>query len=140
MRILHVEDSEIDARMVSRWFESIAEIRQHDRVSSVTAADLQWCDLCLLDLNLPETRGVESVLAIMSKSQEVPIVVLTTDARDSTIHECFEAGADSVWTKGCEKDELARAMRTAANKKLDSAASKRLTDCISTINEYLGRE
>src|SRR5262245_51517980 len=101
MRILLVEDEKKVADFVARGLK--AERFAVDVAATGTngwdmAVACQY-DLIILDLMLPGLNGTDLLKRIRSRSQTVPILVLT--ARDATGEkvEHFEAGADDYLTK-----------------------------------------
>jgi DNA-binding NarL/FixJ family response regulator len=54
----------------------------------------------IVDLSLPDARGLEAVLAIRAVAPEVPVVVLTGVASDSLGRETLQAGAQDYLVKG----------------------------------------
>ena len=52
-------------------------------------------DLILLDVNMPEMDGFQTLAAIREKEggENIPVVFLTADSDASTETRCFEAGA-----------------------------------------------
>ena len=79
-------DLRIDA--VSRASEALAKIQAHDY------------DAILLDLNLPDTRGIDTISTIVGSGAAAPIVVLTGSEDDEELgHECIRAGAEDFLCK-----------------------------------------
>jgi len=73
-------------------------------------------DVCclLLDLNLPDARGVEAVGALQEAAAEVPIVVLTGLDDDELALEAMHAGAQDFLVKGrADVDSITRSIRYA---------------------------
>jgi PleD family two-component response regulator len=54
----------------------------------------------IVDLSLPDARGLEAVLAIRIVAPEFPVVVLTGVASDSLGREALQAGAQDYLVKG----------------------------------------
>jgi anti-sigma regulatory factor (Ser/Thr protein kinase)/FixJ family two-component response regulator len=73
-------------------------------------------DTCcvLLDLNLPDARGVEAVLRLQGVAPDVPIVVLTGLDNDEVALEAMHAGAQDYLVKGrADVDLITRSIRYA---------------------------
>ncbi len=82
LRILLVEDSDGDADLCRAYLEegfgSRAKIVRVTRLRDVQEAlDQHDMDVVLLDLGLPDSMGVQSVVAVRRMAADVPIVVLT---------------------------------------------------------------
>jgi two-component system, OmpR family, alkaline phosphatase synthesis response regulator PhoP len=78
-------------------------------------------DLILLDVNMPEISGLDMIefLRRRPQSQDLPIVMLSSEATESTIDKALELGADSYITKPVSMEELDKAMATAFYKHLN---------------------
>ncbi len=64
--------------------------------------------LVLLDLNLPKKSGLE-VLEEVKKIEgikRIPIIVLSTSAREKDILDCYDAYANCFFTKPLDMDEF----------------------------------
>ena len=71
-------------------------------------------DVILTDLSLPDSNGVESVMAIRQCAATVPLVVLTGLASDPVALEALKMGAQDYLIKdGVTSDILERAIRYA---------------------------
>ena len=101
MRILLVEDSPIDARVLESAFEG-------GGVSVTTAATLAECreclksqdfDLVFLDLLLPDSHGLEKIPEIQSLAPEAPIVVITGLEDGQLARRALQLGADDFLFK-----------------------------------------
>ncbi len=70
-------------------------------------------DLILLDLNLPGTPGKE-VLARIKQDPElrsIPVVVVSTSARDADVAHCYGLGCNSYLIKPLEADRYREALQ-----------------------------
>ena len=123
IRILLVEDSPAD---VSLTTEVLAEARVANDVAVVGDGDAALAylrregpyagvprpDLVLLDLNLPRRNGQE-VLAEMKADEAlraIPVVVLTTSARDADVRAAYEHQAAGFVTKPVVLEDFLRAV------------------------------
>lgn len=94
LRILHVEDDDIDAEIVAHFLQAIDSPALHiDRVASVSEAvariETGAYDLCLLDYWLGAQSSLHVVARIDASGRGTPIVLLSgvtgPDARDFTL-------------------------------------------------------
>lgn len=123
MKTLHialVEDEPGDASLIRyslrfsgydhslEWAQSLSELSRQQEEAS------QAPDIILLDLNLPDSSGIDTVTRCRSLVPRTPIVVLTGhDDMDFSL-KVLEAGAQDYLVKGkLEGDSLIRAMRYA---------------------------
>ncbi|MBQ0947381.1 SpoIIE family protein phosphatase [Streptomyces sp. RK76] len=120
--VLLVEDDPGDALLVEelvadstlkmdlRWVRSMAEARE--------ALAAERPDCVLLDLNLPDTQGLEAVSGIRVHADQVAVVVLTGLAEEETGLAAVAAGAQDYLVKGRVEPELfGRAVRYAIQRK-----------------------
>lgn len=104
LRILHVEDSDIDAKLVefslqeslntgftllrSRTINEAFKIIEHDKI-----------DVVLLDLNLPDSRGLDTVKRFKSFALDSAIIVLTSSGDEISGLDAVKHGAQDYLTK-----------------------------------------
>ncbi|MEZ4235444.1 MAG: protein kinase [Myxococcota bacterium] len=101
LRILHVDDDEIDQEMVRRCLARRGDVTIH-QVSSIAAirdaVELHGSDIVLLDLNLDGLRGTASVERVLELGIDLPIVVVT-GMDDAVGLHAIEAGAQDYVPK-----------------------------------------
>lgn len=120
MRILLVEDDpdyvtlirmHLDAcrSKISFQLEAVETLR-----GAVEACGIRTPDVILLDLVLPDGRGLETLEAMRARAGAVPIVVLTNLSVEDLGLEAIERGAqDFIVKEKIEARELMRAIRFA---------------------------
>ena len=123
VKILLVEDSESDAALLQ---EELLQNGTGDHQIKI-AGSLQQAinhfknnqvDATLLDLNLSDSSGLETVRAIMSCQADAPIVVLTGFDDEKTGIESVRMGAQDYLVKGKTDGRLiSRAVRYAIERK-----------------------
>jgi signal transduction histidine kinase len=127
VNVLLVEDNPGDARLTremlsdarSGRFNVMTAVTLADalallQVDDTAAADL---DVVLLDLSLPDSKGLEGVLRLQAANPRLPIVVLTGLDDEALSFEAVQAGAQDYLVKGCEGEVMARAIRYAIERK-----------------------
>lgn len=72
-------------------------------------------DVVLMDLRMPTMDGVQATAAIRDVLPEVKVVVLTSMGDEDNIVRALAAGADGFLFKHAEPDEIAHAIRVAAD-------------------------
>jgi diguanylate cyclase (GGDEF)-like protein len=121
-KILLVEDNPDDAeflRLALARHDSSADVTHTSLISDAVAAlDSQRFDVVLLDLNLPDGRGVECVEKIQKADDLVPIVVLSGHADEDFAVEILNRGVQDYLVKW-EGDGriILRAIRYAIERK-----------------------
>lgn len=112
LRILLVEDNEVDARLTLRAFDEagIGGCLEHvvdgeqalQRIRRDGAyADESAIDLILLDLNLPRVSGMEMLRELKGDDSHrvIPVIVLTSSMADEDVAEAYRAHAAAYVTK-----------------------------------------
>ena len=72
-------------------------------------------DLIILNLNMTEVSGLDMVefLRRRPESKNTPIVMLSSESKDTIVDKALELGADSYVTQPVTIEELEKAIQTA---------------------------
>ena len=124
VNVLIVDDDELDKRLVKLVLTRTASLVRFNVESAQTIAEAleklvkNIADIILLDLNLPDSRGMETVQKIFETAPGVPIVVLTgLDDEDAGI-QAIRSGAEDYLVKGDGLEyTLVRTIRYAIERK-----------------------
>src|SRR5881394_4100905 len=123
IKVLLVEDNLGDARLLYEGMEEALPGQfqmTHVRRLSETLEAL-WentYSVVLLDLGLPDSHGLETLVLVRAQSPDVPIVVLTGFQDDELGDLALKAGAQDYLVKGqVDSKGLARSMRYAIARK-----------------------
>ena len=118
-RIMLVEDSLTSAELANHWLlEGLRTEFVLHRATRLSAA-LEFLrqkvvDLTILDLNLPDSLGLDTFRAVYAQDRDVPIVVLSSDEDEDLALEAVHLGAqDYVAKDNGVKNPLARPVRFA---------------------------
>ncbi|MCI0563042.1 MAG: response regulator [Nitrososphaera sp.] len=142
IKVLLIEDSAEDVRILqevlaqelSGLFEVLHEGSLSKGLSRLEEGNI---DLILLDLVLPDSRGIDTLVKVREKAARVPIVVLTSLEDDALALQALQLGAQDYLVKGyiqVHRNLLTRALRYA----LERARSDRLKDeFVSTVSHEL---
>ena len=71
--------------------------------------------MVVIDLNMPNSGGVEAIRRIVASSPAVAVVVVTVSADGADVLQALAAGASSYLLKDTRTDELAGCIRQAAS-------------------------
>lgn len=120
LRVLLVEDNEPDAAYVAAVLEPQQPSVELEHVvrleQAVGRLGEARFDVVLLDLGLPDSRGVGAVSRVLS-TQDTAVVVLTGQSHDAAGADAVRAGAQEFITKGTyDGESLHRAMRYAVER------------------------
>src|SRR2546425_10925120 len=103
--------------------EAMAAFRQHHP------------DVTLMDLRLPDTTGIDAIIAIRSEFPDARIIVLTTFEGDVEIRRALEAGARGYLLKSMPPQELLEGIRQV------HAGKKRIPpEIVAHLAEHLSDE
>lgn len=72
-------------------------------------------DLVLMDLDLPQMKGIEATREVKSRAPRMPVVVLTVFEEPATILQAICAGADGYLLKRMPAPELLSQLRSIAD-------------------------
>lgn len=82
-------------------------------------------DMLLLDLNMPEMNGLETLKQLRNEGYAGRIIMYTVSDQDSDVVDALRAGADGYLLKDMEPEDMVRQLRHAA--KGNMAISENLT-------------
>jgi diguanylate cyclase (GGDEF)-like protein/PAS domain S-box-containing protein len=122
--LLLVEDNPGDARLLEEMLGEQAEQRSEVcHVTSMNDAERHLAansvDIILLDLGLPDARGVEAIRRAHAAAPRIPLVVLTGLDDESLAAQSLQEGAQDYLIKGqIETRGLVRSLRYAIERKI----------------------
>src|SRR6202166_4647694 len=108
LRVLHVEDNDLDAELVAQALRkggfSISVRVVQSEVEFERQLRLHTPDIVLADYNLPQWQGMEAVEVLRREGLDIPLILVSGALGDITAVECIKRGA----TDYVLKDGLAR--------------------------------
>lgn len=116
LRILLVEDSPVEAHLIrsilgATSFRVTSVDRLSDAVSVLRSSDI---DVILLDLNLPDSQGSETLDTVLEHAGSIAIVVLTANGDEQAALDAVAMGAQDYLIKGTASgDTIVRSIRYA---------------------------
>ncbi len=121
--VLLVEDNPGDARLVKEHLKERfgADCVVHQALTLGSALEMLQdgdMDIVLLDLGLPDSSGLEAVVAIQKAAPRTPVVILTGDDDEGKALEALKQGAEDYLAKQqVDSVTLVRTMRHAVQRK-----------------------
>jgi diguanylate cyclase (GGDEF)-like protein len=105
LRVLLVEDNTPDATLVRESLSSGGRMHVDLARVSTLAEGLRSLageefHAILLDLSLPDARGMETLDAMVARHEDVPVLVLTGNDDDEVAHAALRRGAQDYLVKG----------------------------------------
>jgi len=68
-------------------------------------------DVCLMDIQMPGTDGIEATRAVRAVSASTRVLIVTTFARPGYLRDALDAGASGFVVKDAPAEQLAEAVR-----------------------------
>jgi anti-anti-sigma factor len=131
IKILLIEDDRKDARLIQTMLGDAADIAFDMEVFGRLSTGLERLaegdiDLVLLDLTLPDSRGLKSLSKVRSQTSEVPVIIITGLDDEGAALEALQRGAQDYLIKGqVDSDMLSRSIRYALERQsIDREARK----------------
>src|ERR1700704_6351376 len=108
LRVLHVEDNQLDAELVAQALRkggfSVSAVVVQAEAEFERQLRLQRPDVVIADYNLPQWKGMEALEVLRREGLEIPLILVSGALGDITAVDCIKQGA----TDYVLKDSLAR--------------------------------
>jgi PAS domain S-box-containing protein len=134
LRVLLVEDSDSDARLLQESIRLSGADDFHVTIAPSLDQAIQHlqgnaADVTLLDLSLPDSSGLDTVLRLKQVCPDMPVVVLTGVDDEKTAIEAVRMGVQDYLVKGQADGRLiARAIRYAMERQRAEEALRQARD------------
>ncbi len=126
--VLHVDDCRTDALLIKTLLNR-SENNNYDLISTVDLKQSMQAlaannfDIILLDLFLPDSAGLDTLLAVRKVVADTPIIVITGDDKESIGMQIVRKGAQDYLVKGqINQPVLTRSIQYAIDRRLSEAA------------------
>src|SRR5215207_1110792 len=131
MRVLLIEDDDGDALIVEEELElsgARVDVERRRTLGEAGTAGLQRFDCVLLDLNLPDAKGLEGLHELRELAPELAVLVLTGLDDERRGIEAVAAGAQDYLIKGSTSGVLlARSLRYAVERRRAELTQQQLS-------------
>jgi PAS domain S-box-containing protein len=140
LKILLVEDNPGDAFLLREELKNVATpllelIHVELLGDAIDRLNQEHFDVVLLDLSLPDSIGLDGLLAIQTRNSAVPIIVLTGLEDDELAAKAVRQGAQDYLIKGhADSNLLVRAMRYAIERKRSIEELRKLNRCLKVLS------
>jgi signal transduction histidine kinase len=141
IKVLLVEDNLVDARLLYEGLqETLPEEFQMTHVRRLSEAlEYLWeetCNVVLLDLGLPDSHGIDTLVVMRAQAPGVPIVVLTGFQDEALAVEALQGGAQDYLVKGqVDSKLLGRSLRYAIVRKATEEALLRQGVALARVEQ-----
>jgi two-component sensor histidine kinase/CheY-like chemotaxis protein len=103
MHVLIIEDDPLSLRLIEEYIASFTRKVVTKVVRSCNEAEIslqdQNFDIALLDLNLPDSKGIESFMRILKLAEDIPVIVLSGTEDSEIALKTVRAGAQDYLVK-----------------------------------------
>ena len=118
LKILLIEDDRIEVlklkRSIPQEFEGYTLTLANDGNEAFSILEKDSPDMILLDLNMPDTNGIE-FLSIIKENEDlkhIPVVILTTSDSNKDIFECYKLGIAGYVLKPLKYEDYEQKIQT----------------------------
>ncbi|HYC35259.1 MAG TPA: response regulator transcription factor [Usitatibacter sp.] len=102
-------------RMMIQRIEGVEVVAEaHNGRDAVARARELRPDLVIMDISMSELNGIEAAALIKAESPETRVLILSSHASEDYVRRAIRAGVDGYLLKGSPPEELAIAIRAAA--------------------------
>jgi DNA-binding NarL/FixJ family response regulator len=113
-----------------------------DVASAIRVVDEVSPDVVLMDLNLPDSSGIDATRALMAAHPDLRVLVMTMSTEDDAVVAAMRAGARGFVVKGAGRRELVESVRAVAGggAVFSREVADRLTGYFAGLSAVPGRE
>lgn len=103
--VLHIEDDAGQTKLMRKYFSEVkgffCDLIHAEQLSTgLKNIKKNRIDVILLDLDLPDCKGINSYLAIKDENQNIPVIVVTGHDDDTIALRAMKEGAQDYLIKG----------------------------------------
>ena len=123
IHVLIIEDDSWHVRyltdlLTNSGFGSYSVNSSRKLSSGLSRLDRGGVDVVLLDLNLPDSEGLDTLYKVLASNEEVPVVIYTAVDDNRVALEAIKEGAQDYLTKGhVDAALLYRSIQSAIERK-----------------------
>ena len=116
IRILVVDDDEMQLSLISRWLQKLINMNVNVLATSnvnqaIGLALAKEIDICLTDLDMPESNGIKLLKAIREANPLTPVILMTGLPSRNALESSFAFGASDYFLKPLNWEDLLSSMR-----------------------------
>lgn len=121
LKILLIEDDRIEViklkRSIPQEFEDYTLTLANDGNEALSILEKEIPDMILLDLNMPDTNGIEFLTILKSNDElmHIPVVILTTSNSDKDVQDCYKLGIAGYVLKPLKYDDYEQKIKAIIN-------------------------
>jgi CheY-like chemotaxis protein len=106
IKLLLIEDNPLDAKLFQKLLDRSSRVSYKVEFAGSLKDGLEFLDesdevdAVVIDLNLPDSQGLDTFRAVRINHPSMPLIVLTADDDDRTALQAVQAGAQDYIVKG----------------------------------------
>ncbi|HVE44107.1 MAG TPA: UvrY/SirA/GacA family response regulator transcription factor [Gammaproteobacteria bacterium] len=116
IKVLLVDDHELVRAGIKRLLRDAPNIKVISEASSgeeaILLAKEHMPDVVVMDVNMPGIGGLEATRKMFRYNPDLKILALTIHEEEPYPSRLLQAGVSGYLTKGCDSEEMVRAIRT----------------------------
>ncbi len=115
IKVFLVDDHRLLREGIKQLIELDSDITVSGQASNINECLAELpnvrCDVCLLDINLPDGSGMDLIKDIKKINKDIRVLMLTIHDDVDYLLEAMDRGADGYILKDCDSAELIRAIK-----------------------------
>lgn len=116
IKVLLVDDHELVRMGIKRLLQDVSGLKVISETGTgeeaVLLAKELVPDVVIMDVNMPGIGGLEATRKMIRHNPDIKVLALTVYEDEPYPSRLLQAGASGYITKGCDSDEMIRAIRT----------------------------
>ncbi|MFZ4387740.1 MAG: response regulator [Chthoniobacterales bacterium] len=132
LRILHLEDSDLDAELLTRELRSGGLEFITRRVQTQTEFEKGLAEfeptLILADYKLPTFDGMRAIEIVKERSPNIPVIIVSGTVGEETAIQLLRNGATDIVLKEHLRDRLVKAIKRAMEEAWNKKARRQLEE------------
>lgn len=146
LRVLIADDHPLFRHGLSGVLEAAPDIEPAGEASTgeevIALAESLQPDVILMDIQMPDTNGIQATRQIVHTSPHIRVLILTMFQDDSSVFSAMRAGARGYVLKDAEKEDILRAIRAVGRGEaiFSPAIASRVIDFFASANQAVPRE
>lgn len=99
-------------------------------------------DVMLMDLSMPDSGGVDALVAIRARAPDLPVLILSGFPEEHYATTLLRQGASGYLNKDCDPQDVVQAIRTVARgrKYITAGVAERLAETLTGGGDQLPHE
>src|SRR5215471_19973073 len=139
IRVLSIDDHPLLSEGIATMINNEPDMQLVATASTATDGIAKYRevrpDVTLMDLRLPDTSGIEALIAIRSEFPDARIILLTMFAGDVEIQRALQAGAQAYLLKSMDPEQMITTIR-----QVHSGKKRVPPEIASELAEHMGDE